>query len=108
MKHTPGPWHQIDTKESHNHQIWECVKTGKHGPYQHKIAEVINYQSDMDKANATLISAAPDLLSALIAIEKAVPCHGVHCRHYDLGDGSICTVEAKRIAKSAIQKAIGQ
>ena len=38
---------------------------------------------------------------ALRALEVATPCHSLHCRHYDLANGRVCTVEAQRLLANA-------
>ena len=53
-QHAPGPWKHDET--------WGLIKYGK--------TEICALHSG-NEANARLISAAPDLLSALIALEKA-------------------------------------
>lgn len=89
-KHTPGPWRYCPENGSST--------TGKHmiaGLKNGYLAEVRDCGSGDVKANARLISAAPDLLESL---ELLVDC-------YDNGgfDGA-----AVVIAKGAIAKATGK
>lgn len=62
MKHTKGTWkiedHQIGSGESHL------------GGFKTVICELNKHLSDEGKANAKLIAAAPELLEALIEIQK--------------------------------------
>lgn len=65
-QHTPGPW------ENH---YGEVTTPQINGRSFRRIAAVQDYGlgglPEVDEANANLIAAAPDLLSALIALEKA-------------------------------------
>lgn len=86
MKHTPGPWRNI-TKS--------CDIIGAN---RERVASVDPYKDDETiEANAALIAAAPELLSALRKIAAGVP--------YD-SDGM--TMEQMReAARAAIAKAEG-
>lgn len=87
-KHTPGPWH-VGTKEAHH-----CVYDAR--GWQIADASPLG-KSDDTKANARLIAAAPDLLSAL---EKTLS----WLTSYP-GEGALKAYEQ---AQAAIAKATGK
>jgi hypothetical protein len=68
MKHTPGPWEFVKSyKQDKNHWyavVFTAQHTGK--PHTPRAAEAQGITKDECDANARLIAAAPDLLSALM------------------------------------------
>lgn len=86
-QYTPGPWHAAIHAEGLG-----IVHPHANGPYW--IADVIYHQPDgaCETANALLIAAAPDLLSALRTL---------------LGEVEGCACVSERQARAAIAKAIG-
>ena len=92
-KHTPGPWDNIADRgfiiASNNRVV--CQMWSKH-------------EDDFDnhEANAALIAAAPDLLSALRQMRSTLGM--IDVSEGDLGDAE----EAMRIAATAIAKAEGR
>jgi len=73
MKHTPGPW-----------KISYMVETSDSSQEPNAYSYVINHgdiELEQHKANATLISAAPDMLEVLISIahDPGCPEHVVAC-----------------------------
>ena len=84
-KHTPGPW-----KYFNNQIIYDA---GYGGPFK----SVCEMNGNNNESNASVISAAPEMLEAL---EKALP----------LLDASSCEVwvAARQAAASAIKKARGE
>lgn len=68
-KHTPGPW-EIE-EESEGHSITNRAFTGD----EWCIAEVYG-KTDTSIANANLIAAAPDLLEALLGVERLCAASG--------------------------------
>ena len=90
-EHTPGPW-TVHSCEMHpHHEITaECGR---------RIATQNDHHDGQDKANARLIAAAPELLTALRAV-LACPAMCDDAAHPE-------TVKAKEIAMDAITKAEG-
>jgi hypothetical protein len=78
-EHTPGPWKT-------NGDPYVSTADGKRS-----IAFCDTRQAHEDRANARLIAAAPELLSALRQIER----------------GEYCEGEERKIASAAIAKATG-
>lgn len=72
MKHTPGPWkhyRRSSTDPDELHRFFIAQPEGNN----HIIANTIKeYESIDDEANARLISAAPELLTALINLLEDV------------------------------------
>ena len=101
-KHTPGPWKY--TKSYGRYSIGE--QTGQ----MRLIAELDSAYSFDDRrfeADASLISAAPDLLEALKSVSQTLACneHG-ECRGFS--DDLLSTNDALEMAKAAIAKATGK
>lgn len=84
MSHTPGPW-EVDKRMSGYN-----VKVKDQDYY---ICETFGEYDDVDKADAHLIAAAPELLEALEEL---------------LGWEILCPVEFEEKARAAIAKARGQ
>lgn len=87
FEHTPGPW-----KNKSGRIVKQDHTPTKKDPYDFTIAQVAcfcsgEWQGDEMKANAELISAAPDLLVALIDM-------------LENGDA-----QARKMARAAIRKA---
>ena len=67
-KHTPGPWRVWSEKDDDGRiTVLEVCETQDRGRHSH-FASVAKHWPEAE-ANARLISAAPDLLAALIACE---------------------------------------
>ena len=101
MTHTPGPW-VLDEKlsGSENHRgfdIWS-------DPKRHRVVGDV-YPIDSDgiegRANARLISAAPDLLAALQLVEK-----GLRSKH--IKDQSLVRGEEVIALSSIVRNAIAR
>lgn len=99
-KHTPGPW-EIDS--DYVQQAGQtsvaicdvmCIDEGGNNGW---------YRGPITQANAHLISAAPDLLEALIAMEQE---KSDYMTRNALGDPSVETTN--KMARAAIAKAKGQ
>ena len=101
-KHTPGPWHQVshegrvgvDVRSAFGRAI--CATYGVCN--QPKTLSGIKSQAEEDRANARLISAAPEMYEALKA---ALPFFNNH-RHYERGENAYQSVVA------SLAKADGQ
>ena len=91
LKHTPGPWSVQDGDRVFGYS------TGK--PYSHCLHEGIGYKTERE-ANARLIAAAPDLLTALQDIVDA------YQKHFDAMPVAWQTYD--NIARAAIAKATGE
>lgn len=67
MKHTPGPWllshHNAPIADTGDYDLVTTID----GSDNHRVADWFN-GSEVDEANAKLIAAAPELLSALKAV----------------------------------------
>lgn len=114
-KHIPAPWsaHRRAGERQPHIQVWEIV-WAQDGSC---IAEII-YGDD----NASLITAAPELLTALEAVigyipDSVIACHGdkcrkpwcVSCREEEFADAAIEKAQAvKTAARAAIAKAKGE
>ena len=85
-KHTPGPWER-------SHQSREVFGGGRHIASVHTAFGVW----EANEANANLIAAAPDLLTALEAYLKDFDCVAADCRMLS------CS-----LARAAIAKAKGE
>jgi len=68
-KHTPGPW------EAMGHGNQECTVFGS-GRAVAVVRDLSHFRLDEGKANAALIVAAPELLSALETLIECLQCHG--------------------------------
>ena len=97
MSHTPGPWRYAKTNGNPTHG--EHMIAGAKPGY---LAEVRDCGSGDVKANARLISAAPDLLAALEAIN---PVPGEY--YYD-GSSDLPGCELMRDDVSTIRAAIAK
>ena len=86
---TPGPWETLKFSQHGLQTDFAMVKVGKR-------VHMIGY-SDEDKANASLIAAAPDLLAALRGLRAAF-----------IGTSVEVQADAMRAARAAINKAVGQ
>lgn len=114
-EHTPGPWDYVPSTEHHGpyvtsdygSDICDCyamsnpvaLSTRNGGE-----SRPVHFMGEMADANARLIAAAPELLSALIALadghEATIAGEGYDPGHCD------CPVLDK--ARAAIAKALGQ
>ena len=65
MKHTPAPWHMMETEPGIEAEMDVFVVTPRYAGGTGLIARVVNAD------DATLIASAPDLLAALQAIADA-------------------------------------
>jgi hypothetical protein len=73
LKHTPGPW-TAEKRKDRKIREWSIrAKSSIHDCGSYELASLSGYDPHRDKANARLISAAPDLLEAL---RKAVERQG--------------------------------
>ena len=75
MKHTPGPWTYKDMNGyliNHPHKGMTSARVN--GPIGGIVATAVAHNLDGQEvqANARLISAAPDLLEALVFVQKAL------------------------------------
>ncbi|KSD80016.1 hypothetical protein [Pseudomonas aeruginosa] len=94
-KHTPGPWHVGGPNK--------CTIYDKHGQRLANSFEGVMATQRTDsecEANARLIAAAPDLLEALIAMERE---KSDYMTRNNLGDPAIETTN--KLARAAIAKA---
>ncbi len=93
-KHTPGPWY-LDEVSADD---WQ-VNSDLHDHCLFQITPTIGVESltDEDKANAQLITAAPELLEALRALME----------NYEIVDGLGFNMFAVTKALRAIKKATG-
>ena len=101
--HTPGPW-----KKARNSSFWEVVT-----PFQCQLIDEANEFSlpvayawgcteEEAEANASLIAAAPELLNALVEMEREKSDYMIR---KNLGDPSLETTN--KAARAAISKATG-
>lgn len=102
-KHTPGPWTWHPTAL---HPAVRSVGTPDAGPRRICTVGTMNGNPVVDKANARLIAAAPELLDALIALLGVAPSKAP-------GAGLIVGAEEKhanalQAARAAIKKATYQ
>ncbi len=101
VKHTPGPWIEVPQNGS-GPMIARSYATGKQmNPTGLRlVCHVLQRGSsfDEDKANASLIAAAPDLLKALETLLS------LHDARVDTADAWNVSMEE---ARAAISKAIG-
>ena len=88
QKNTPGPWSYGASAGNHDYLIYSETR-------QNALA----YVRDFDEPNACLISAAPDLLSALIAVVEKFDATNESWR---VDTDEICA------ARAAIRKATGE
>jgi hypothetical protein len=70
MKHTPGPWHMVETEPGIDAEIDVFVETPRYAGGTGLIARVMNAD------DALLIAAAPDLLAALQTIAASTSSGG--------------------------------
>jgi hypothetical protein len=96
-EHTPGPWEICKYKT----KVGDFRFITIIGDRQEETAERVALLDEGDVDNANLITAAPDLLAACKALNKA----GVLTEY--LGDEPEA-IEAKRQARNAIAKAEGK
>lgn len=67
--HTPGPWAVSDHALDAKHTILDAKRGNRVGRFA--IAQLISgYTEDEAEANAHLIAAAPELLAALVEMER--------------------------------------
>lgn len=113
VKHTPGPW--FPHWNGHYHTI--DIGSGENDPSVAQVHRnhVINHDFREVKANADLISAAPDLLTAAKALDAYwtidFPDGPYGGREYKKGLGGTLaddTVELWRTVRAAIAKAEGR
>lgn len=93
MSHTPGPWRSAITASVVGRTVWRG-DLPKNNNYK-RICRNISTQAD-----ASLIAAAPELLSSLQALVKAEEEYGE--------EGNVSINEALLPAYSAIKKALGK
>ena len=91
MEHTPGPWRQV------GHTIWAGEPNTTNGP----IAEASGTTSEEVEANARLIAAAPELLSAC---EEALITTTERCKIERINPDASPTVLCLRTAIKAARK----
>jgi len=108
--HTPGPWEVVLDDDGESSQVAFVIRMGSHldgangWEPQHRIEYGVSAreesptQFDEAEANANLIAAAPDLLSALARAEQAI--HSEYC-------SGVCHPECIAVA-AAIAKAEGR
>lgn len=89
--HTPGPWHWGHNSASDASTA--CIEIRPDGPYRGNVADLQSCEH---------ISAAPDLLEALIAMEQE---KSDYMTRNSLGDPSVETTN--KMARAAIAKATG-
>lgn len=100
MKHTPGPW-KVGIENDGLHLLDVRVYSGTE-----PIARVFRAKREQTFADASLISAAPDLLTALKAFERAASSwHEVHHDNPTTQCDSLCACIPA--AQAAIAKAEG-
>lgn len=105
MSHTPGPW-ALGQKP---HEQGTMIDIDAVGMRQHGAIAVAVWRMEQEErspdmeANAHLIAAAPELLEALIAMEREKP---DYMTRNNLGDPSEETTN--RMARAAIAKAKGE
>ncbi len=110
MSHTPGPWKIIDIPNADGMGIVPVKRPEGVKPRDlEDIASVSKSAEHYDaKANARLISAAPDLLAALKAITPAMPPVDGPC-HVNICSQDACSNCCRvSMAHSAIAKAEGR
>lgn len=95
--HTKGPWDLSREPESDCYTITFTEESGR----EWCLADVYG-SSPVAKANATLISSAPDLLEALEAITD------LYSHESSVGESSMRLYDARSIALLAISKAKGK
>lgn len=67
-KHTAGPWDY--TKELQGYYIWQTARECGNNPQRVALA-AWGENAEQEEANARLIAAAPEMLEALRAVQKA-------------------------------------
>lgn len=72
-KFTPGPWKRIDLRPDPNFDL-SPGSMDSIGIMDTNLEENIAFVNPANPANARLISAAPEMLEALIAIKESCPC----------------------------------
>lgn len=122
-KHTPGPWYAAPADEwrtaSGEHWKWERFNISarsvdmKAENYYYHIASVSNANnSAQNEANARLISAAPDMLAALLEITERIEGHPAYAalteqEELDVGGDTAELSYLARVAREAIERATG-
>lgn len=96
MRHTPGPWH-VDPDPRPDME-WNNHIYGADGMAVCFMAHSDGKDDERDEANARLIAAAPDLLSALEAVEQA------YSNRHSPQHRTACLMQAQ----AAIKKAKGE
>ncbi|MGC5620400.1 hypothetical protein [Enterococcus faecalis] len=114
-KHTPGPW-SIGTPNDK-----EYGEIGVHGPGEYGFIicdlQADGYDEKTQKANASLICAAPDLLEALELLSQSAPAASCEMFHHEKQDRHTFIEECPALtryehaclkARAAIAKARGE
>ena len=114
MKHTPGPWEVVCNEDA---QEWSIDAPNGESRMHYQAWEelAVVYGSDdwpgegaaIARANAHLIAAAPDLLEALTATEKALANAASYRPHIRAPDGDRI-IAALTTARRALAKARGE
>lgn len=92
-KHTPGPW---VAKMSKYHEESLLVQAGM--PSNRvlvRFGSASEQLDDIDRANARLIAAAPDMLAALKGAELQLRAHKIDCRELDEIRAAIAKAEGR-------------
>ena len=104
MKHTPGPWSYLPFPDDNTPRN-DSYEIGTKGPYGNigwRDSEYMNISGICREADAKLISAAPDMLDALVQITE----------YWNRDTNEQAMIDACNrvieIAKSAIQRATGE
>lgn len=101
-KHTPGPWttQEVSNGDIHiNHYSGSELEGNRASG---NIGVVDGKRGEMNRANARLIAAAPELLEVALALVGAPP-------KYEVGGvATLSTLEVVEMARAAIAKAEGR
>ncbi|GJE77214.1 hypothetical protein [Methylorubrum suomiense] len=116
--HTPGPWDYVPGNKQHGpyvtsdygSTICDCyVLSEPHSVWSaHKLREPVSFMAEMAEPNARLIAASPEMLEALIAVNRLISeaaMTGFNCHDGDWAERLFFSQQA---TSGAIRKALGR
>jgi hypothetical protein len=111
--HTPGPWHIAEAVESKRECSMRRIRSAKEGMEHGAVCEVYGIRDNTTaSANASLITAAPDLLTAGEAMLEAYAIyHQMRTSDFESGDieeGANEEYRAYNLMRMAVAKAKGK
>lgn len=72
IRHTPGPWSHMEINHSNRKASIDIVRDVEEEPVAHICTMNDDLINEESLANTLLVAAAPDMLAALIAAERAL------------------------------------